>query len=1493
MAIPRPRRLPHQIFDTGLSIIIEPESGNTVADIVFVHGLQGHPYKTWAFTKGTGSSNDKGNSVTDDAAGSPAKHRLKRAGSSSFGDLRRLLPKKAKTAASSTSDDGNCLTDVISRDPDVDEADGSSPRPLASSTGPVYWPRDLLPSQCPWARVLAWGYDTVVTKTFTAPSNKNNVLSHAKDLLFSLGRERPTDRPVVFVAHSLGGIMVKEVLANSAESEDPTLRSIAQNTAAVVFLGTPHRGSQQMANLGETVRKIASSILKMDTNPAALDALGLRTSDLERCQDSFSKLWRTSNFTVKTFQEGLGLTGLNIGLLSNKVVPDYSSSLGDPRERVETLQANHRDMCRFTGAQDPNYRKVAGELRQIYQAVIERTDQNFDELAMSGMLPAFDTESKADVRLNHTNVAEIFKFPKMNRRLGAISEPARSTCQWLFDHPTFATWLRCEGTAQHHGLLWVCGKPGTGKSTLLREVYREILKAVPQTICCVFFFNGKGGRLERTPVGLYRALLYQLACRAADGQSLLAASMAEIQQQRTMEEEPCDSEFLFSETGVKRLLVGAINSLQGQRAVILIDALDECDYDAESSRHVAYFLRELTDSAYASGVCLDICFSSRRFPLVSLRDCPEICVEEFNSGDIALYVDKKISMGGLSRQTNSFRLLRNAILAKASGLFLWVVLVVDTLLKEHDEGASVKHLITRTSEMPAMLGELFTDLLSKNRENVETTVRFFHWAILGSPSLRIREWRHILGFVRCGSFGSLKEWESSRWYPETDEDIEKQIHNISMGLVEVVGARLTRPGLPTEGHLADDGDSIGAGAGSLVAEGENRSVQVVHESVREFFLHQNGFSALRPWLRNPIGMGHLAMIHHCFDYMCLKELDRLIEARAKYMTSANPAEDENSVALHDTARNQPSYSRPPSVASFGSAGSPCYSPAPGRNDHAPPPADEAQVLAKLNNMYKDSDDCEKYRLSLIMGDGGWVAHGSPELKAFRPAERFIQECPLETESTSSNKALSTTFSVVLEADLPLLDYSTRMVITHGLLADLAAENQEGGLAPRLLEDVVLRLRTREIWHRWKLLNEEVPPHCGLLEYLAEKKLKSWVSILQIELSASSDNPHSAASRRVVHGRLGNQDATYTALGQRDVLTASQPVREPPLHRLIKEQNIGGTELYLNSLEVPPLKNKRRRDLISVNAVNSLGQTPLHLAVNMNVIGCYQDLQLDKRLLRLGADVNARDISGHRPLDMACSVKEPAISLIRLLVKNGADLGSPGSDMMTPLQQICVGSAIGIADIAEVLLQAGASPNAEGTSGCKPLSICCEAGTLNRQLIAILIKYGASVDAQDGFGQTALHRACNRQEPDFGLVNMLISHARAACAHDIQGRSALHMLCLRGHQNAGAVGRLLMAADWSMINARDNQGSTPLLLAVRRSHPNLDLVNALITHGAYIGAMDTDGKTPISVALARLDGNKGREDVEMAESVLKAAYRQGHSAPELDLLRDRLDRGKHA
>lgn len=74
----------------------------------------------------------------------------------------------------------------------------------------VVWPRDLLPKEIPNARVLSFGYSADI---YNNP-NIGLIREHARTLLNLVNDERPSKistRPIVFVAHSLGGLVVKQV----------------------------------------------------------------------------------------------------------------------------------------------------------------------------------------------------------------------------------------------------------------------------------------------------------------------------------------------------------------------------------------------------------------------------------------------------------------------------------------------------------------------------------------------------------------------------------------------------------------------------------------------------------------------------------------------------------------------------------------------------------------------------------------------------------------------------------------------------------------------------------------------------------------------------------------------------------------------------------------------------------------------------------------------------------------------------------------------------------------------------------------------------------------------------------------------------------------------------------------------------------------------------------------------------------------------------------
>jgi len=155
--------------------------------------------------------------------------------------------------------------------------------------------------------------------------------------------------PIIFVAHSLGGILVKEGLHWSKSHISPRYQQLRQSTKNVIFLGVPHRGSETLARL--------ANVSLRDTNRHLIRSLEVEDELLDRIHLEFVKMVQLEDFSVYSFQESSGLSGLKG--FSGKVVSDSSSKLDHPLEIVETIRGNHMEMARFSDANDEGCRTVS------------------------------------------------------------------------------------------------------------------------------------------------------------------------------------------------------------------------------------------------------------------------------------------------------------------------------------------------------------------------------------------------------------------------------------------------------------------------------------------------------------------------------------------------------------------------------------------------------------------------------------------------------------------------------------------------------------------------------------------------------------------------------------------------------------------------------------------------------------------------------------------------------------------------------------------------------------------------------------------------------------------------------------------------------------------------------------------------------------------------------------------------------------------------------
>ena len=105
----------------------------------------------------------------------------------------------------------------------------------------------------------------------------------------------------------------------------------------------------------------------------------------------------------------------------------------------------------------------------------------------------------------------------MQDRSYDIDRAVTGTCEWLHRHEIYRNWA-----ASDRGLLWIKGKPGSGKSILVKYAL-DNHGARDNVIVLSFFFHGRGSKLQRTPLGLFQSLLHQVLKEAPDALYDLAA----------------------------------------------------------------------------------------------------------------------------------------------------------------------------------------------------------------------------------------------------------------------------------------------------------------------------------------------------------------------------------------------------------------------------------------------------------------------------------------------------------------------------------------------------------------------------------------------------------------------------------------------------------------------------------------------------------------------------------------------------------------------------------------------------------------------------------------------------------------------------------------------------------------------------------------------------------------------------------------------------------
>ncbi|SLM39563.1 WD40/YVTN repeat-like-containing domain, partial [Lasallia pustulata] len=552
---------------------------------------------------------------------------------------------------------------VSPEDPDVDiiAVHGLNPTNTefhAEATWTVedkLWLRDFLPPQLPSARVLLFGYNANVA----FETSKAGVREQAINLLNRIAskREEAEERPIVFVAHSLGGIVVKRALVEA--KLDDSYKSIREATYGIAFFGTPHQGGN-FTKLGDIAASIIRGVLR---NPSSTFMEALKKDSL--FSDALVEDFRhqLEDYHVLSFFETLPIGRLGL------IVDQKSATLGlaGLRERQIPMDADHTGVCKFESAEGDDYEQVSFNLVRLVKSAVKSAAERACIASLS--VPSSRPLSEAALTkslLGHLPYAVYAPFNTYSRQHDPTCLPD-TRVDLLREIYTWA-----DGKDGRF-IYWLNGLAGTGKSTIARTVARKYFEN--GQLGASFFFSRGGGDVGHASK-FFTTIAVQLARKSQSLQRYIGDAVrknADIATQSLGDQ-------------WRQVVLGPLSKLSGDSYpssyILVIDALDECDKDED----ILTILKLLAEAQTLRTVRLRVLLTSR--PEIPIRhgfyQIPETEHQDFVlhhispsiiDHDITIFLKYNLGLIGQRKPSLSASWpgeeTVNQLVQIANGLFIW------------------------------------------------------------------------------------------------------------------------------------------------------------------------------------------------------------------------------------------------------------------------------------------------------------------------------------------------------------------------------------------------------------------------------------------------------------------------------------------------------------------------------------------------------------------------------------------------------------------------------------------------------------------------------------------------------------------------------------------------------------------------------------------------------------------------------------------------------
>jgi hypothetical protein len=329
-------------------------------------------------------------------------------------------------------------------------------------------------------------------------------------------------------------------------------------------------------------------------------------------------------------------------------------------------------------------------------------------------------EELNSIRINNSFLSSLY-FPCLGHRYEAIPEHYANTFKWIYDIHRFQDWME-----RGSGVFWIHGKPGAGKSTLMKflvdnprtRAHLDVWAAPAKTIIAAHYFWNQGSPMQKSMRGLLQTLALEILHEAPHliplARSLRAAtsSNTEFSKLDIQVDHGPSKEWTMDE--LSRILRGLAQGDTGDvKLCLFVDGLDEFE---GNHQEVCEILSSLATSQH-----IKLCVSSRPWNMFKDEfgqdDTKQLAVHELTAADMEKFVQGELNA---HRNWNTSRIdeterasLVREIRTRANGVFLWVVLVTRSLcsgLTNHD---NIHDLRERLRMLPTDLGDLFKHILHR------------------------------------------------------------------------------------------------------------------------------------------------------------------------------------------------------------------------------------------------------------------------------------------------------------------------------------------------------------------------------------------------------------------------------------------------------------------------------------------------------------------------------------------------------------------------------------------------------------------------------------------------------------------------------------------------------------------------------------------------------------------------------------------------------------